>query len=54
MAYLKDRAAVATWTIRRICPDIPDRQARQIENFLRDEFAEVKAEAAAERPPEND
>jgi hypothetical protein len=48
MAYLKDRAAVATWTIRRICRDIPDQQAQQIEDYLRSEFAEAKAEGFAE------
>jgi hypothetical protein len=48
MAYLKDRAAVATWTIRRICRDIPDKQAEEIESFLRDEFAEERAEGFAE------
>jgi hypothetical protein len=53
MAHPPDRAAIDTRRIRDICRDISDRQAKEIEEFLRDEFAEVKAEVAAERPVED-
>jgi hypothetical protein len=48
MAYLKDRAAVMAWKARRVCPDISDQQARRIEDLLRDEFREERAEGFAE------
>jgi hypothetical protein len=38
------RAAIATWTIRRLCRDIPDDAADDIEAFLRDEYAEAERE----------
>jgi hypothetical protein len=48
MAYLRDRATLAARTIRRICRDIPDKQAEEIETFIRCEFAEERAEGFAE------
>jgi hypothetical protein len=54
VAHPPDRAAIDTWAIRRICPDISDAQAAEILDLLRDEFAEERAEGfnegrAAER-----
>jgi hypothetical protein len=51
MATRQDRAAVVARNIRRILDDIADvgEQDSQIEALLRDEFAEIKFEAASER-----
>ena len=47
MSAARDRAAIAIWTIRRISPDVSDRQAEEIEEFLRGEFREERTDGFA-------
>jgi hypothetical protein len=51
MTWPQDRAAIVTRAIGRILADIenPTERDRQIEALLRDEFENIKQEAASER-----
>jgi hypothetical protein len=48
MAHPPDQATVTMSAIRRACPDMCDRAAKEVEEIIRDLVHEVKREAFAD------
>ena len=55
VAYAHDRAAVVATAVMQIVQTAPPDQQRQaVENYLRDEFADIEHQVAAERGSADD